>query len=305
MKSLSVLALGALALLTPNLRAAPGLEELHWVMLNVTPLEGQADCHLLRMPDGSKVLIDAADAWDAPGLLVQLLQRRNIHHLDLVVISHFHRDHYGRLIDILNAGITIGRVILNVPDKEIADKETPWGCDWNEAQAVLAELRQRFVSYETPKAGDRLMEMKTKNGITAGIDVLCCYDGVHTPIGKTDVNDTSIILRVFFGNTRILFTGDLNNPLGAYLAQSDLDLKADLLKVPHHGTEGAAPNEFFDRVGAKAVLIPSPKHLWQSARSMRIRNYFREKNVPTYVSGIDGTVRVTLTKDGYSIVKIP
>ena len=272
-------------------------------MLNVTPGQAQADCHLLQMPDGSNVLIDAADAADAPGAAVAHLQRLNIHRLSLVIISHFHRDHYGRLIDILNTGITVDRVILNVPDKQSADREIPWGCDWNDVQAVLTALRGRKIPFATPKAGERLLEIKTEDGITAGIDVICCYDGLNTPIGPTDVNDTSIILRVFVGPTRALFTGDLNHALGSYLAKSDIDLKADLLKAPHHGTDGTAPNEFYERVGAHAVLVPSPKALWESARSMRTRNYFLERHIPIYVTGINGNVTVKLTRDGYSIEK--
>lgn len=270
-------------------------------MLNVTPKEGQGDCHLLQFPNGTRVLIDPAEGWDATGTAIEQLQKLQIDHLDLVIISHFHRDHYGCLVEMLNSGIKVDRVVLNVPDKSIADLEIPWGCDWNHVQSVLAELRARNIPYSTPKAGDRIWEVKDSKGVTAGIDVLCCYDGVHTPIGPTDVNDTSIIMRVFHGPTRILFTGDLNHALGSYLAKSDIDLKADLLKAPHHGTEGAAPNEFFDRVGAKAVLVPSPKNLWESARSMRIRNYFIEHHTPVYVAGIQGNVTATLTTEGYEI----
>jgi beta-lactamase superfamily II metal-dependent hydrolase len=272
-----------------------------WTLLNVAPAEAQADCHLLEMPDGSKVLIDAADAVDAPGAAVAHLQRLGISRLALVIISHFHRDHYGRLLDIIKSGVTIDKVILNVPDKNSADREMPWGCDWKDVQAVLAELRARNIPYVTPKAGDRLFEAKTPAGTVCSIDVLCLYDGKNAPIGPTDVNDTSIIVRVSHGPTRILFTGDLNHALGAYLATSEVDLRADLLKVPHHGTEGVAPNEFFDRVGARAVLIPSPKHLWESARSMRIRNYFMEHKIPVHVSGLQGNVTVTLTNQGFKI----
>lgn len=270
-------------------------------MLNVTPFEAQADCHLLEMPDGAHILIDSADAIDAPGAAVAHLQRLGIHRLSLVVISHFHRDHYGRLLDIIRAGITVDQVVLNVPDKSVADREILWGCDWNDVQAVLTELRTRNIPFHTPKANERIYEVKTADGSLAGIDILCAYDGINTPIGATDVNDTSIILRVFLGPTRILFTGDLNHRLGEYLARSDIDIRADLLKVPHHGTEGVAPNEFFDRVGAKAVLIPSPRHLWESPRSMRLRNYFIEHKIPTYISGLQGNVTVTLTTHGYTI----
>lgn len=285
----------------PSLSGGFDDQSTRWTMLNVTPAEGQADCHLLQFANGSHVLIDPANAWDAAGAAIARLKKLRIDHLDLVIISHFHRDHYGALVDLLDAGIKVDRIVLNVPDKSIADREIPWGCDWNHVQSVLAELRSRNIPYSTPRAGDRLWQVKTSKGVTTGIDVICCYDGVNTPVGVTDVNDTSIILRVFHGSTRIMFAGDLNHALGAYLAQSDIDLKADLLKAPHHGTEGAAPNEFYDRVGAKAVLVPSPKKLWESARSMRIRDYFIKHHTPAYVAGICGDVTATLTAEGYLI----
>ena len=272
-----------------------------WTMINVTPAEAQADCHLLEMPDGSKILIDAAEGADAPGTAVAALRKMGVERLALVVISHFHRDHYGKLLDIIRSGIVVDRVALNVPVQKVAALEMPWGCDWNDVQAVLAELRERRVPYFTPKAGERIFEKKDGDGVICGLDVICAYDGEHTPIGQTEVNDTSIIVRLFHGQTKVLFSGDLGQKLGAYLATSNVDLRADVLKVPHHGTEGVAPNEFFDRVGATAVLVPSPKHLWESARSMRIRNYFIEHKVPAYVSGIAGTVTVTLSATGYKI----
>ncbi|HEY8994461.1 MAG TPA: MBL fold metallo-hydrolase [Lacunisphaera sp.] len=301
MPRLCLLAWAALALLAP-VHATDG-QEITWTMLNVTPNQGQADCHLLEMPDGAKILIDPADAWDAPGAAVAELTKRNIRELSLVIISHFHRDHYGRLIDILDAGIKVRLVALNVPDKGSADREIPWGCDWNHVQSVLAELKQRNVPFYTPKAGERIYELASPDGTLSGIDVICLFDGKVSPIGPTDVNDTSIILRVFIGATTVLFTGDLNHSLGEYLARSGYDLRADILKAPHHGTEGTAPNEFYDRVGASAVMVSSPKILWESARSMRTRNYFMERKIPAYVTGINGSVKVTLRPHGYTVEK--
>lgn len=270
-------------------------------MLNVTSGVGQADCHLIVMPDGSNVLIDASDGWDVPGTALAELQKRKISHLALVVISHFHTDHYGRLRDFIKAGILIDRIVLNVPDERSANFEIPWGCNFADVQALLKELEALHIPYHQAVAGERIYEVKQSDGIIAGIDVLCAFNGKDTPVGRTDVNDTSIVLRLFHGPTRALFTGDLNRKLGTWLATSDMDLSADLLKAPHHGTEGCAPNLFFARVGAKAVLVPAPKILWRSARSMRIRNYFIEQLIPFYVSGECGNVTATLTKEGYSI----
>lgn len=300
----SLLSLCAAVTLVANAVVRPTTdpsEETKWTMLMVTPLNDVADSHLINLPGGVTVLIDAGKLGDAPDAVLKQLQAKKVSTIDLVIISHFHTDHYGVLTDLIDAGITIRRVAVNVPDRVAADPERPWGCDLDHVGSVLEKLRAHRIPYFTPKIGERLLEATTPKGIVAALDVVCLYDGLHTPVGRTDVNDTSMIVRLSHGPTRALFTGDLNHSLGAYLATSDFDLKAELLKVPHHGTEGVAPNEFFDRVGAKAALVPSPKALWESARSMRIRNYFAERNIPVYVSALRGNVTATLTAEGYTI----
>jgi competence protein ComEC len=230
------------------------------------------------------------------------LVRHGIKHLDLVVISHFHKDHYGRLRDFIEAGIKVDRVAVNVPaDQATVRADRPGGYDPEDVQALLRFLRDRGVPYFIPKAGDRLIQVRLPDQELAALDVLCLYDGLHTPVGETTTNDTSIILRLSNGHTRALFTGDLNWQLGAWLPTSNFDLAADILKAPHHGTESAPPNEFFDRVHPKAVLVPAPKALWLSIRSKRIRNYFADHHIPAYVSGIDGDVTVTMTETGFTI----
>ena len=300
------LILGVVALVAGgcSLRAeADGKESTRWIMLSVTEKDDVADAHLLRLPGGVTVLIDAGKLGDSPGATLQRLKEEKVTSLDLVVISHFHIDHYGALLELVDAGIAIKRVAVNLPDQSAADREKPWGCDLAHVEGVLATLRGHQIPYFTPKIGERLLEVMTKGGVRVSLEVVCLYDGLHSPVGPTDVNDTSMIVRLSHGATRALFTGDLNYLLGAYLATSDFDLRADILKVPHHGTENAAPNEFFSRVGATAALVPSPRHLWESARSMRIRNYFLERKIPAYISGINGKVTVTLTSSGYSIEK--
>ena len=272
-----------------------------WTMINVCPAHGQADCHLLEFPDGSHALIDAAEGFDAHGASVAFLQKAGIQRLELVVLSHVHWDHYGKLIDIINSGIKVDRVALNLPaSRGIADVEIPWGCNWDDVQVLLRFLTVHNIPYWTPKFGERLVDLQQGDTKTT-LEVVCLYDGINTPVGRTDVNDTSMILRLTHGPTRALFTGDLNYSLGAWLAKSDLDLRADILKVPHHGTEGLAPNEFFDRVAPKVAMVPSPRELWYSLRSKRTRTYFSEHQLPVYVSGIHGTVTVSMTPDGYEI----
>ena len=276
-------------------------ETTRWTMLMVSPKDDVADCHLIRLPDGRKVLIDAGKLGDSPGAALAAVQAQNITALDLVILSHFHIDHYGALWDLIEAGITIKRVAINVPVQAAADLEKGWGCNLDHVRATLKKLEEHHIPYFTPKIGERILETTTAQGTVVALDVICLYDGLNSPIGLADVNETSMIVRLSHGSTRALFTGDLGGRLGAYLATSNFDLKADILKVPHHGAEGCAPNEFFDRVGAKAVLVPAPKNLWASGRSMRIRNYFIEHHIPTYVSALRGNVTAVLTATDFRI----
>lgn len=295
--TLQVLGLGVL--LASSAQAVE--DAARWTMFNVSPRDDVADCHLLELPGGFTVLIDAGKVGDSPGVALAHLKARHVTSLDLVIISHFHIDHYGALTELIDAGIAIKRVALIVPDKASADLEIPWGCDLAHVNSVLESLRAHHIPYFTPIIGERLLEIKTTSGSVISLDVLSVNDGLNTPIGLTDVNGTSIIVRLSDGPTRMLFGGDLNHGMGAYLASSDVDLKADVYKASHHGAEGTVPNEFYDRVGATAVLVSAPKNLWKSARSMRTRNYFFERNIPVYVSGLNGNVTVTLTDKGYQV----
>ena len=78
-----------------------------WTMINVCPGNEQADCHLIEFPDGRKALIDIADAGDAPGTALAYLKSHGVTAVDLVIISHFHRDHYGRLTDLIDTAVAL------------------------------------------------------------------------------------------------------------------------------------------------------------------------------------------------------
>jgi competence protein ComEC len=271
-------------------------------MLNVNFGKGQADAHVLRLPDGTTMAIDLGQSGDSPGACLEGLVRRGISHLDIVVLTHYHRDHYGCLMEILDAGITIGRFVHNPPSAEFCARDTPWGCTWKEISEILARMDYSRTPAIVPTPGQILHQCAT-GGVETKIEVVCAFDGVHTPVGATDMNDMSIVCRLTHGTQSALFSGDLNQSVGTYLATNPAYcISADILKAPHHGTEGCAPNTFFDRVNPRAVLIPCPQGLWLSDRSARIRNYFSERGIPVFVSGIDGEVIVRIEPNDFSVV---
>jgi competence protein ComEC len=276
-------------------RASRQSGETVWTMLNVNSGLTQADAHVLRMPDGQVFLVDAGNvSSDLPGLL----RRHGIEYIDKIVISHPHKDHYAGLGPLLDGGIGLGGLYMNEPVREICDQERPWGCDFAHVQATLERCRSRGIPVKAMHAGDVLYDRAETR-----LEVLYAYDGLDTPIGRTDINDTSVILRLTHGRIKALFTGDLNQAMGAYLARNGVGLEANILKVPHHGAESVAPNEFFDRVAPTLALAPAPAGLWQSERNRRVREHLRSMGVATLVNGLDGDVTVRLGLDAYTTVR--
>jgi competence protein ComEC len=270
--------------------------DLVWTMVNVNHTRLQGDAHLIEVKNGKTILIDAGYLGPAKEKLIPYLQNRKIDIIDIAFISHPHRDHYEGLLPILEAGIEIETIYFNIPDKRMCDREIPWGCNYQQILEYQRQLRRHDVIVKSGEPG-----MAFDLGNNATIKILHAFDGIHTPVGNTDINDLSLIMMLQQNNRKILFTGDLNQKLGGWLAKS-AEIQADILKVPHHGTEGVAPNSFFEAVSPNYALVPSPKQLWCSKRSSRIRNWFARKNTPVFVNGFHGHVSVKFTESGVEFI---
>jgi len=270
-----------------------------YTMVNVCGKNSQGDAHILKFGNGTVYAIDAGMAGDTGGKrVVAYLMKNRIDKIDKYFITHAHKDHYGGLVDLLNSSIRIREIYLNVPEKTVCDQEQPWGCDYSHFIKLLHQIKKRNIKIKSIHTGDRFNPTQT-----AEILVLSAHNGMDKPIGKTDINDTSIVMKLTNGAQSILFTGDLNKITGDFLTRNYSDeLKADILKVPHHGTRSTVNNHFFDTVQAKIALVPSPASLWGSKGSLRIKQYFNDKNVRVYVSGIEGDVSVLIWKDKYRII---
>lgn len=262
-------------------------------MVNVNAGFLQGDAHLLEMPDGKKILIDACGNNDA---LLLYLKKRKITHLDQVLISHMHKDHYGGLLRLIESGVKVGEIRMTIPSRKICDEEIPWGCDWKDITAFESRIQALGVPQKVYNNGETLYHF----GETR-LEVIAAYQSHTSPVGAIDVNDTSAVLKLTHGRVRALFTGDLNNNIGMWLANNSPLLRAEILKVPHHGTESVVPNIFFDVVRPRFALVPSPTQLWLSKRSERIRSYFSDPKILTYVNGMSGDIKVTLNTGSLTI----
>ena len=74
-------------------------------------------------------------------------------------------------------------------------------------------------------------------------------------------------------------------------------MRSDFLKMPHHGARSIAPNEFFDQVDPAYVLVPGPKWIWCGERGAQARDWVERKQLPVWINGIDGNIKVDFFDD--------
>jgi competence protein ComEC len=203
----------------------------------------QGDAVFLEDSLGHRILFDAG--VNGPGVLRDYLRSRGIHQLDVVVVTHPDNDHYGGLLD-LPRRFRVRRLL--VPTTESQDSDY---------QSLLSRLRARGTEVVVVGKGARL----TGSGFQ--VDFLWPDDATRARFltGAARTNDMSLVALVTHGGFRMLLTGDLDNP--ELLAGEDL--RADLLKSPHHGSLKGNPPGLYERVRPDYVLVmgryPTPARL--------------------------------------------
>ena len=190
---------------------------------------GQADCALLEC-EGEYILIDGGNVEDS-SLVVSYLQKQGVEELKAVICSHAHEDHVGGLPGVLAV----------YPTEAVYAPTHTYSS--NCFDDFLYYTDQQGLSVTIPEVGDTI----SFGGATA-------Y--VLGPVKQyADPNNTSIILKIAYGATSFLFTGDMETSAETDLLDSGADVKADVLKVGHHGSDTSTGYRFLYEVNPTYAVI--------------------------------------------------
>ena len=212
----------------------PGGADARTARLEVVFLDvGKADA-IVIMTDNSAVLIDAGT--DKMGKkVVSFLEDRGIERVDVMIITHFDKDHVGGADRMLEA-LPVGLVIEPVYEKD-SKQYREYLDALDTAQTEVASLEDNLF-----------FEL---DGVSYAIDV--ANDDYY---GRDEENDFSLVTSLRFGDTRFLFAGDAENQRLTELIDEG-DLRHDVLKVPHHGRIEKLSEAFFRAVSPLYAVITS------------------------------------------------
>ena len=224
---------------------------------------GQGDSILIQTGDHS-MLIDGGNNSDGK-LLVEYFKSLGIKKFDYVVGTHPHEDHIGGLDNIISS-FDIGTIYM----PKVATTTKTF-------EDVLDVVKEKNLQIFTPSIGDKFYLGDAK------VEVLSVKNDA------SDLNDTSIVLRLEYGNVSYIFMGDASTKIEKELLNKNIE--SDVLKVGHHGSEYSTDINFLKKVNPKyAIISVGENNIYDHPKTETLEK-LESLNIETYRTDELGTIK--------------
>ncbi|MCL5257112.1 MAG: MBL fold metallo-hydrolase [Chloroflexi bacterium] len=226
---------------------------------------GQGDAILIQSPEGENVLIDGGP----DSLAYRYLSQLGVKHLSAVVATHPHADHIGGLPEVL--------------------RNCKVDAVWTNGQEYTTPSFEDFVDAITA-SGAKYYEVQSGNTIKVGSLAF----NVLSPGAKlySDLNESSLVLRLQYKNVSFLFAGDAGETAEAAMLKSGQSLQSTVLKVGHHGSNSASSAPFLRAVQPSVAI-------WMAGVNNDYGHPHRETlarlaqtGAKVFGTAVDGTIQV-------------
>lgn len=256
---------------------------LHITMLSV----GQAESMLVRLPDGSNLLVDGGGYLHDTGhdfgqrILAPALGTLQIGRIDRMIATHDHPDHSGGLPFIIK-NFAVGE-FWSVPDV---------------SAGIRSELKKKEVLQRTVVAGDVI---KLPGPVI--VTILSPVKSAQTVADsdESSVNEQSLVFRLSYGTFSMIFCADAGFEAEQRMLAGRNELHSTVLKVGHHGSRYSTSEEFLDQVRPGLALISAGAGNRFGLPSARTVDLLRAKGIPFYRTDRDGTIELVTDGVAWSV----
>ena len=240
---------------------------------------GKGDSILIQTPNDKSVLVDAGN-FITGFKVVEYLKKYDIHNLDYLIFTHPDLDHIGGAFFVLQM-MDVERIYDNGED--------------------LTQVMQRSDIYRWYE--ELVRENNNYHIMTSGDDFV--LDGVvfkvlwpHKPSIFSNFNANSLVIMIEYKKKKCLLTGDLTIPAEKELLNEARNLKADILKVGHHGNYDANCEEFLEVVSPNISVISVNKDNIRGYPSRTVLERLETLNTKIYRTDLHGDIVVDIKDNG-------
>ncbi|EOU2021317.1 MBL fold metallo-hydrolase [Clostridium perfringens] len=237
---------------------------------------GQGDAAYIKV-NGNDILIDAGPRSNSKELLEQL-KAKNIDDFELVIATHPHEDHIGGMVDVFK-------------EYEVKAFYSP----------KITHTTKTYENLVKAVKDEGLKTKELKGGMVIDLGEGAKFE-VFTPQKSEyeELNDYSPIMKLSFGDTSYLFTGDAQKLAEEEaLAKYKNSLDSDVIKFGHHGSSSSSSNAFIEAVSPKYGIISCAKDNKYGHPHRETLDIIKKYNIKTFRTDTDG--EIILTSDGKSI----
>lgn len=250
-----------------NVSVSEGVLKVHVIDV------GQADSIFIELPNEETMLIDAGNNSDDE-TVVNYINSLNYDTINYLIGTHPHEDHIGGLdtvIDTFN--------IQNIYMPKIQH-------DTKTFEDVLVSIKNKALKIKTAKAGTNII-----NSNNLKIDIIAPVNDVYESL-----NNYSAVVKITYNDKSFLFMGDAEN-----LSEDEItaNVKADVIKIGHHGSSSSTSNEFLSKVSPSYAIISVGEDNDYGHPHDEVMNLLNKSNIKVYRTDLSGTI--IIKSDGNNI----